>query len=66
MRAHTFMRPRHRVLSGYIDYKGLRELLTKHAPSTSRILQVGVGTSRLQEDLVRFGGYHVSRVATIM
>jgi ubiquinone/menaquinone biosynthesis C-methylase UbiE len=41
----------------YQGYHGLKELLSTLIPTTSRILQVGVGTSRLQEHMVRIGGY---------
>lgn len=41
----------------YQGYTGLKEILQKHVSTTADILHVGVGTSRLQEDMVRQGGY---------
>mmetsp|Transcript_16461 Transcript_16461/g.49015 ORF Transcript_16461/g.49015 Transcript_16461/m.49015 type:complete len:202 (-) Transcript_16461:289-894(-) len=41
----------------YQGWHGLRRLLEAHVPKDAHILQVGVGTSKLQEDMVTLGGY---------
>ncbi|KAG1655286.1 hypothetical protein FOA52_007982 [Chlamydomonas sp. UWO 241] len=41
----------------YQNYVGLRRILDAHVPRDARVLQVGVGTSGLQEDMVCIGGF---------
>ncbi|GMH42413.1 hypothetical protein BSKO_10332 [Bryopsis sp. KO-2023] len=39
----------------YQGYWGLKPILEKHVPKDASILQIGVGTSRIQEDMVKDG-----------
>lgn len=41
----------------YLGYRGLAQLLHEHIPLGAAILQVGVGSSRLQEEMVVHGKY---------
>jgi hypothetical protein len=53
----------------YITFAGLAPVLTRHVAQDARILQLGVGTSALQAQMVEQGGYQqvlsidISRVA---
>eukprot|EP00877_Chromochloris_zofingiensis_P004049 jgi/Chrzof1/13645/Cz08g06020.t1 len=47
----------------YQDYTGLKPLIHKYLHAQDHILHVGVGTSRLQEALVKQGGYrHITNM----
>lgn len=41
----------------YLGYRGLAQLLHAHIPLNAAILQIGVGSSRLQEEMVTLGKY---------
>jgi EEF1A lysine methyltransferase 4 len=46
----------------YQNYHGLKSVLNKHLPKEGRILQVGVGTSRIQEDMARDGYLDITNI----